>query len=80
MNRKNEKTLVTLGDEELSTVAGAGDIVNSGNPTLDASEHFQFAAGGDIVAFGSFQDKSLTKLTAKYYDSFNVVTVTPPAV
>ena len=73
MNRKNEKTLVTLGDEELSTVAGAGDIVNSGNPTLDASEHFQFAAGGDIVAFGSFQDKSLTKLTEKYYDSFNVV-------
>ena len=24
MDRKNEKTIVTLGDEELSTVAGAG--------------------------------------------------------
>ena len=73
MNRKNEKTLVTLGDEELSTVAGAGDIVNSGNTSLDASEHFQFAAGGDIVAFGSFQDKSTTKLIEKFSNSFNVV-------
>ena len=26
MDRKNEKTIVTLCDEELSTVAGAGDI------------------------------------------------------
>ena len=73
MNRKNEKALVTLGDEELSTVAGAGDIVNSGNATLDASQHFQFAAGGDIVAFGSAQDKSITKLVEKFSNSFNVV-------
>ncbi|OFX25546.1 MAG: hypothetical protein A2V77_24930 [Anaeromyxobacter sp. RBG_16_69_14] len=36
MDRKNEKAIVTLGDEELSTVAGAGMPTMFGMPTMPA--------------------------------------------
>ncbi len=58
MDRKNEKALVTLADEELSAVAGAGDInISMFNAVAD---HGSVATSG----IGNFVDasKDLTSL------------------
>ncbi len=75
MNRKNEKAIVTLGDEELSTVAGAGDInLSAFNAVAD---HGSVATSG----IGNYVDahKEVTDFTQLADFSKNLFLVTPKA-
>ncbi len=73
MDRKNEKTIVALGDEDLSTVAGAGDI----NASLfnAAADHGSVATSG----IGNYVDahKEVTDLTQLFDFSDKFIVMQP---
>ncbi len=63
MNRKNEKAIVTLGDEELSTVAGAGDI--------NVSMFNAFADHGSVATTGIGNSVDASKELTSLFQAFD---------